>query len=224
MRDMIGLVFAMEEEAKPVVEKLGLKKKEIMGRVYYTNTEGCKGVGYLATISGVGKVNAMIATSILINTGCTKIVNIGTCGSIGNHSVGDLVIPNVFFDGDFDLSAFDQTTKDPALANEELMKGAELRVPVPCYTYSTFVTDKRAEGSIVDMEAYGIKALCNAIKVPFLAYKVVSDGGDEDAVDSFNEQVNSVICRHVDRIIKDIENFDETYREVYSFHMRGGLE
>lgn len=190
----VGIVFAMPEEARQVLRLDEFEKEVINGYTVYSRPD----VNIVAAISGMGKMSASAATSILISKGCRRIVNIGTCGCTGGRfAPGELVIPNVFYDGDFDLSMMDISTKDPAGVNT-----AEVDDPIPCYTYSTFVTDHRADDGIVEMEAYAVVAACRAMGVPVSVVKIVSDGGD---VDEFDSNVNSVITRHIQEIIQIIE-------------------
>lgn len=190
----VGIVFAMEEEAHQVLRLDEFEKEIINGYSIYSRPD----VNIVAAISGMGKTSAGAATSILISKGCRRIINIGTCGCTGGRfAPGDLVLPNVFYDGDFDLSMMDICTKDPAGVNADAVEDA-----IPCYTYSTFVTDHRADDGIVEMEAYAVVAACRALGVPVSVIKIVSDGGD---VDEFDGNVNSVITRHIQEIIQIIE-------------------
>lgn len=194
---MTGLVFAMEEEAKQVLS-LYKMNRIVSNRVFYVS-EDPKQEKVMAIIAGIGKVNAQVATSILIGLGCDRIINIGTCGCTGDlYKPGDMVVPNVFFDGDFDLSMMDTTTKDPAMVNTEL----NIKNPVICYSYSTFITDKRAQDGIVDMEAYAVVAQARAFEVPVGVIKIVSDGGD---VDEFEGNVDTIITRHLNEIKAIVE-------------------
>lgn len=190
----VGMVFAMEDEARQVLRLDDFEKQAVNGYAVYSRP----GVNIIAAISGMGKISASAATSILISMGCGRIINVGTCGCTGGRfAPGELVCPNVFYDGDFDLSMMDICTKDPAGVNT-----AEVEDPIPCYTYSTFVTDHRADDGIVEMEAYAVVAACRAHNVPVTVIKVISDGGD---VDEFEGNVSSVISRHIQEIIKIIE-------------------
>ena len=190
----VGLVFAMPEEAHQVLRLDEFEKQVINGYTIYSRPD----VNLVAAISGMGKMSAGAATSILISKGCRRIINIGTCGCTGGRfAPGELVLPNVFYDGDFDLSMMDIATKDPAGVNT-----AEVDNPIPCYTYSTFVTDHRADDGIVEMEAYAVVAACRAHNVPVTVIKIISDGGN---VDEFEGNVNMVITRHIQEIIKIIE-------------------
>ena len=190
----VGIVFAMPEEARQVLRLDEFEKEVINGYTIYSRSD----VNIVAAISGMGKMSASSATSILISKGCRRIINIGTCGCTGGRfAPGELVVPNVFYDGDFDLSMMDISTKDPAGVNT-----AEVDNPIPCYTYSTFVTDHRADDGIVEMEAYAVVAACRAMGVPVTVIKIVSDGGD---VDEFEGNVNMVITRRIQEIIQIIE-------------------
>lgn len=195
---MVGLVFAMEEEAKQVLSAYEMEKVNILGRDFYVEQGNPDHDKILAVIAGIGKVNVQVATSLLITLGCNKLINISTCGCTSDlYKPGDLVIPNTFFDGDFDLFAFDTTTKDPALVNRLILGD-----PVNCYTYSTFITDDRAADGIVDMEAYGFVAQADAYDIPRVVIKVVSDGGDSD---EFDQNVDSIITRHISKIREIVE-------------------
>lgn len=199
---IIGLVFAMEEEAKQVLNMYNLVGSSQRDKLsYYVNKESEPNV-LIAAISGVGKVNAQIATSKLISQGVEYIMNIGTCGCTGNlYKPGELVIPDTFYDGDLDLSMFGNNTKDPAKVNDTTKEPK-----CKCYTYSTFVTDDRAKDGIVDMEAYAIVAQAKSRNIPVTIIKVVSDGGD---VDEFEGNVDSVITKHLDRIYDIIEDYNK---------------
>lgn len=189
-----GIVFAMEDEARQVLRLDDFEKNIVNGYSVYSRPDS----SIIAAVSGMGKMSAGAATSILISKGCRRIVNIGTCGCTGGRfAPGELVLPNVFYDGDFDLSMMDISTKDPAGVNT-----AEVENPIPCYTYSTFVTDHRADDGIVEMEAYAVVSACRAHNVPVTVVKIISDGGD---VDEFEGNVNSVISRHIQEIINIIE-------------------
>ena len=191
---LTGIVFAMEQEARQVLRLDDFEKAVINGYSVYSRPDA----GVIAAVSGMGKMSASAATSILISKGCSRIINIGTCGCTGGRfAPGELVLPNVFYDGDFDLSMMDISTKDPACVNTEAVENA-----IPCYTYSTFVTDQRADDGIVEMEAYAVVAACRAMGVPVSVIKIVSDGGN---VDEFEGNVESVITRHIQEIIQIIE-------------------
>lgn len=199
---MTGVIIAMKEEARAILDLYELEEVEAMGRVFFTERKDPEDrERLLFIVSGVGKVNAQVAASLLILLGCNRIVNVGTCGCTSDkYKIGDLVIPNTFFDGDFDLTAMDKTTKDPANVNSIEFEGNR----IPCYSYSTFITDKRAEDGIIDMEAYGIVAEAKAFQgqCEVIVIKIVSDGGN---VDEFENNVMVVMKPHMKEIQKLLE-------------------
>ena len=90
---MIGLVFAMEEEAKQVLSAYEMEKVNIRGRDFYVEQGNPDHDKILAVIAGIGKVNVQVATSLLITLGCNKLINISTCGCTSDlYKPGDLVI------------------------------------------------------------------------------------------------------------------------------------
>ena len=49
-----------------------------------------------------------------------------------------------------------------------------------CYTGDSFVTDIQYM-DVVDMEAYSLAKICWEQKIPFVSYKYITDGADEQA-------------------------------------------
>lgn len=212
---IIGIVVAMPEEAEPVIRNLNLKKSGVSGVYQGFNKNG---EFILLVISSIGKVNAQNATWILVTMGAERIVNVGTAGDVGDHGVGNVVFPNIFFDGDYDMSVMDDTSKDPALINAKYVASAKSRFPVNpvrCYSYSTFVCDSRVKGGVVDMEAYGIASVCEKLSLPFICIKCLSDKADSEAEESFNTNIGSVIEKNIKVIEETVNNFNECYEKIY---------
>lgn len=190
---MIGIVFAMFEEAKPYISKYNWKEVDSKGK-FATYKGEYLDEPCLTIISGVGKVNATVAVADLIHNGVNKVVNIGSCGANArNLKVGDIVTPSKLYDGDFDLSKFGKDTKNPYnLSNGEGLK---------CYTFSKFVTERVSkEDYIVDMECYSIACICDYFKVQFLPVKIVSDNANEGAVNDFDGNIDTVMEDSVEKV------------------------
>lgn len=209
----IGLEVAMMEEAQPIID--GLKLTKCNEGVYCGALDNSE---IILMLSGIGKVNAQNTAWKLISLGVDRIINIGTCGDLANKGIGAVVLPNIFYDGDFNLEMLGNMTKDPANVNGRYILTADSKKPANpeiCYTYSTFVTDKRAEGAIVDMEAYAIASACERVGIKFIAVKCTSDGADEDASESFDNNVTSVVGKHLPLIENIIKDFDDAYNKIY---------
>lgn len=79
---MIGIIVALESEAKHVVSQIEEKKEQkIANKTVYTGKLFNKDCALI--ISGIGKVNAGLSTQILIDKFSPDfILNFGTCGGI----------------------------------------------------------------------------------------------------------------------------------------------
>lgn len=209
---LVGIIVAMPEEAEPIIDALKMEKR-IEG--YYSNDKA------ILILSGIGKCNAQNAAWSLFNLGCERIINIGSAGDLGNHEIGTLVLPNIFLDGDFSLEAFGNFSKDPSNVNKRFVE--ENRWPAnkeEIYTFSTFVDDCKLEGSIVDMEAYGIASACAMVGIPFIAVKAISDHANGDATEDFKNNVESgkelsVVEKNMAQIIDIVNNYDKWYMKIY---------
>lgn len=105
---MTGIICAMESELQAVLEHVNEEKTRQVGqvRIHYGMLDGKK---VAACLSGVGKVNAAMATTILCqDPEIERIVNVGVAGGLKEEqSVGDLVISDEVAQADFDTSPID---------------------------------------------------------------------------------------------------------------------
>ena len=209
----IGLVVALADEAAPIIKALDLVQKT---EETYEGKAG--GNTVLLRLAWMGKANAQNAAWKLVNDGAEALMNVGTCGDLGNHGIGACVFPNVFYEGDFDLTPIGIDTKDPAKVNEGLSgdpDGNTLARRELCYTYSSFVTDERIKGAIVEMEAYGVASVAATVGIPFIAAKCCSDGADDEASENFDGNVSSVVQRNVDKIVHALKEYDAVHGEIF---------
>ena len=105
---MIALVVALDSEAKSFLDKIQNKKEFLIaGKKTYSGTVANKDV--VLSICGVGKVNAGLATQLLIDKYSPEyIVNFGTAGGMNSTvKVKDYYLINECAQYDFDLSYLD---------------------------------------------------------------------------------------------------------------------
>lgn len=196
---MRGYVIAMEEEAKPFIEYGGFKQlANLNGYKFYSNKNS------RLIVSGIGMINASIVTMMLIRSGCSEIINIGTCGAynIKPHTI----VENIsFYQGDFDLRCLGINTKDPCNTSQENTNIG--------YSMSHFADDGDINllstygesRFIIDMEGYGIQSVCRKFNVDSLFFKVVSDSGD---FKEFKLNLDSVFPKQsVDYIFNKVDKF-----------------
>lgn len=194
---MIGLIAAMEEELNAVVAKMSnVVRKDITGFTLFQGSLNNKEV--VICQSGVGKVQAAMATTLLIDHFPLKaMINVGIAGSLKKGlTLRNVVVANKIAQWDFDLTAFNivkgydneryTTNVDPVLLSrvEALMKDDKNLYIGPMVTGDQFVyldsqinEIKQAypEALCVDMEGGAIAQVCNYFKLPFMIIRSISD-------------------------------------------------
>jgi adenosylhomocysteine nucleosidase len=156
--------------------------------------------GYYKVVTGVGKVNAAIVACQRIGImprSITEIINYGTAGIVSKKPlIGQLVQPDVIIQRDMmaepqaprGVVPFEQSdTAGPIMLNTNtnitLGTGDSFVMkPDPWFEYASI--------DLVDMEAYALAKAANRFKIPFKCYKYVSDFADEDAADTWQENVD----------------------------------
>lgn len=154
--------------------------------------------------SGIGKVNATIAATIIADE-CDLIINAGLSGGFGNMGKLGLVAGTKFLEHDFDLSAIGyEVSKKPGQtevlkSDEHLLK--DLLNKFPYVKSGVFVTGdsfictaekhdelaKLFDPVACDMESAAVAAVAALFKKPYLSLRMVSDGANDDSADTYTE-------------------------------------
>lgn len=103
----IGIIAAMEQELRLLVDKLEDKKEvKVIGNSYYTGRLGRHEV--VLVQSGVGKVMSAMSVAILVDKFAVEgIINTGSAGAVAaGIAIGDVVIAEKLAYHDVDLTAF----------------------------------------------------------------------------------------------------------------------
>ena len=211
---MIGLISAMEEEIL-----LFRGRSEIAETVQHAGIDFYVGVlgGREITVvrSGIGKVNAAVATQVLVDRfGARAIIISGLAGSlVPTLRRGDVVVSNFVVQHDVDLTSFGRRVgelpdvsrlleADPRLVHcaaeaferlEERESTGRALVVGTVATGDVFVSDpirsrwlQREFGAVAtEMEGGAVGQVCWMNGVPFVAIRVISDGGGEGAAGEF---------------------------------------
>ena len=195
---MIGIIGAMEEEVAILKDKLTDMNEISVAHVkFYRGKLNSKEV--VLTQSGIGKVNAAISTTLLIEKFNPKlIINTGSAGALDESlSVGDMLISNDVVYHDVDATAFGyklgQIPQMPLefKSDQELLKSVETVINKnynakigQIVSGDSFIgsvdqrlTIKRQfpEAMAVEMEATAIAQTCHQFHVPFIVTRAVSD-------------------------------------------------
>ena len=222
MKKRIGIVFADEMEYKPFVEaaeKLGAKKELLCG---------CKSVSFesenlsvTAIESGIGKVNAAFAASVLILEEKAEIIlNAGLSGAISKVRRGDIVAGESFTECDFDLTAigYDLGAKPDGdvsvhKADKELLQKLLSNKTIKSGSFGTgdiFLSDSAKKALFkekfgicaFDMETAAIACVCDKCQVPFLSVRKISDDADDSSGEDYRE-MNEKAESHLTDILFD---------------------
>ncbi len=207
---MIGIIAAMDCEINKLIEKLDNKQEIIIHN--YTFYQGAIGKEKVVLVlSGIGKTNAAIVTTLLINNFDIRlIINTGIAGGIAPLTPGTLVIGTKLAYHDFDLRAFNyeqgQVPQLPLffLADEKYIAMVKEVVENLCISYqlATILTGDQFLSTAknippifhnenfiaIDMEGAAIAHTCHLFQKPFLSLRIISDIIDTDNhVDNYFE-------------------------------------
>ncbi len=151
--------------------------------------------------TGIGKINATLSTLQSIQKYKPDlIVNYGTCGGIKNGIEG-LVKVNAVIQRDMNAEPIAPRGKTPLCPRPHILFSSstnsmnESLAPLICATGDNFLRKddpwlQKQNVSIVDMELYAIASVCYDCKIPWEAYKFVSDSSDTNADKDWGKNVS----------------------------------
>lgn len=209
---MIGIIGAMHEEIVELREVMeGKEIKEIAGMKFYTGK--LNGKECVLVESGIGKVNAAICTTLLINQFNSKeIIFTGVAGGVDPVlNVGDIVISDDLVQHDVDVTAFgckhgeiprmeNSFFQSDKLLSEKAYSAAKKIFPEKnivkgrVLSGDQFVSsaDKTKwfqeifNGACVEMEGASVAHVCQLFNTPFVVIRSISDKADHSAGVDFN--------------------------------------
>jgi adenosylhomocysteine nucleosidase len=136
--------------------------------------------------SGIGKINASLASFKAYISGFDKVINIGSCGSL-NHSPGEIIhVGEIIQDIDATpLTDYSITPFERDGGNIKISESQKI-----CFTtdyfydlkqhskYSPSYLEMIKKCDIFDMECFAIAKICRYYGMDFESYKWISDSGD----------------------------------------------
>lgn len=208
----IAIIGAMHEEIERLKNTLENHKVHQFGQVII-HTGQIAGKSIMLTLSGIGKVNAAIATTLVIEhfqPDC--IINTGSAGGIGQGlKVGDVIVGTQIAHHDVDATAFGyvlgQVPQQPAHYDSDTnllriaTRSARFFQNARIYqgmivSGDSFIHSPEQVGRIlkhfpeaqaVEMEAAAIAQTCHAFKLPFVIIRAISDSAQDKAEITFEE-------------------------------------
>ena len=193
-----GIICAMEEEIKELRANLTESTEKNLGGIdFYAGK--INGHEVVLVRSGIGKVQAGITTALLIvEFGVNRIINSGSAGGIGTGlHVGDVVFSTGAGYHDADATVFGykpgQLPQQPQIypADQELLTALEQAAKNANLTVKKglIVTGEEIYPATLccEMEGAAIAQVAHQFKIPFVIVRAMSDVGDEDAGQTFDE-------------------------------------
>tara|TARA_Y100000310_G_C20221970_1_gene596155 strand:- start:26 stop:607 length:582 start_codon:yes stop_codon:yes gene_type:complete len=164
---------------------------------------------YDVLYTGVGKVNATYKLTEHFGKFITKsaaidnyqlIINYGTAGS-RKIKKKTLVDCTKFIQRDMDVTGLGfmkgQTPfeKDvPLILDFDYVKFNPIKRYATCGTGDSFVEDRtNYYGEVVDMEAYALAKVCYHYGIPFISFKYITDGADEQSNEDWEKNLTDGI-------------------------------
>lgn len=222
----------MEQEVKTLVENLTeQKKKVIANQTFYDGKINQTEVTLVQ--SGIGKVNASIAATLLIELfDVEAVINTGSAGGIGKGlSIGDLVVSSELRYNDADARAFDyeygqipqmpeKYTADEKLIDTFSATASKLNWNVHqglIVTGDSFISSKRQINHIIEhfpdalvteMEGTGVAQTCHQFNVPYVVVRALSDTADEVANVSFDQFIDEAGKQSADLVLHFLDRLN----------------
>ena len=192
-----------------------LEKKFLLVCALEVETQG-QLKNYEVLYTGVGKVNSTLKLTQKFGKYGSYIpydlvINYGTAGS-RKYKKGELVDCTKFIQRDMDVTGLGfqrgetPFEKQPPLVIETESLFNPIGKNATCGSGDSFVEDRsQYYGEVVDMEAYALSKVCYHYQIPFISFKYISDGADDNANDDWDENVAKGIEVFKEKVLKGLK-------------------
>jgi len=224
----LAIMGAMEEEIIPLLSYFtNVKEIKYASNTYYEAKYN--NIDIVVAYSKIGKVFSTLTASTMIQKfGCDTLLFSGVAGGINPElKIGDLIVASKLAQHDLDITAFghphgfvpggevyvntDDTLKNIALdvAKQNNIKIIEGIIA----TGDQFVANEKTKEFIqntfnadaLEMEGASVAVVCNALNVPCLILRAISDTADMDAGFNFDEFLETSAKNSADFLVKIID-------------------
>ena len=192
-----------------------VEKKTLIVRALEVETQG-QLKDYDVLYTGVGKVNATFKLTQKFgkfgsNVPYDLVINYGTAGS-RKIKKKTLVDCTKFVQRDMDVTGLGfmrgetPFEKEPPLILETKSDFNPIGRNATCGTGDCFVEDKsQYYGEVVDMEAYALAKVCHNYDIPFISFKYITDGADEQAHEDWETNLANGIVEFKEKILTELK-------------------
>ena len=223
----LAIMGAMEEEIVPLLEYFtDIKKVQYANNTYYEAKY--KDIDIVVAYSKIGKVFSTLTASTMIQKfSCDRLLFSGVAGGINSElKIGDLIVANKLTQHDLDITAFGHThgyvpggdvyvNTDEKLKNIALEVAKENNIKIiegVIATGDQFICDEAKKDFIkntfnadaLEMEGASVAVVCDALNVPCLILRAISDTADMDAEFNFDKFLETSAKQSADFLVKVI--------------------
>ncbi len=224
-----GIIGAMSEEVALLKEKMKLDSiYPYAGLNFYVGK--LAGQPVVIVKSGIGKVNAAMASQILIDKfSVAKIINTGVAGALNDTlKIADIVIGKSVQYHDFDVTKFGYKKgiiprmktsifkTDKKLREKVLKKGHALRYRISLgkiLSGDQFADENQKRnikqkmgGDAVEMEGAAIGHICYLNKIPFVIIRAISDKATGEAPKDYELFKQKAASKSANLILESLKN------------------
>lgn len=227
----IGIIGAMNEEVVELKAVMSDIKSENIGNLEFFDGK-LLGKDEILVEGGIGKVNAAICATLMINHfKVDKVLFTGVAGGVNpDINIGDIVIGNDLIEHDFDSTAFGYELGQIPRMDTYIFKADQQLIDIACdVAEKEFGKSKVCVGRIVsgdefvasverikwlkdtfkadctEMEGAAVAHVCHVFNMPFLIIRAISDKANHDAKVDFPEFVK-LAAKNSKTIIEGILN------------------
>jgi len=227
----LAIMGAMEEEITPLLSHFtDIQKNEFANNIYYEAK--LNNLDVVIAYSKIGKVfSTLTATTMIEKFGCDTLLFSGVAGGVNPElKIGDLIVANKLSQHDLDITAFGHphgyvpggsvyVETSEKLKNIALEVARENDVKIIegiIATGDQFVCDEKRKDFIantfnadaLEMEGASVAVVCDALKVPCLILRAISDTADMDAGFNFEEFLETSAKNSANFLMKVIEKIN----------------
>ncbi len=210
----IAIIGAMEPEVAHLIETMTNPVHSTVAGIEFVEGQ-LSGQDVVVTRSGIGKVAASIATTLVINNfSVDAVINTGSAGGfVDSLSIGDIVISSEVRHHDVDVTAFGyeigQMASQPAafIPDAKLVEAAKAAISSLgeaqvieglIATGDSFICDPERTKIMLnnfptmaacEMEAAAIAQVCHQFEVPFVVIRSLSDNANNDSAVDFDTYI-----------------------------------
>ncbi|BDM63603.1 5'-methylthioadenosine/S-adenosylhomocysteine nucleosidase [Shewanella sp. NFH-SH190041] len=210
----IGIIGAMEPEVVHLIAAMASPETQTIAGIEFVSGQ-LNGKDVVVTRSGIGKVAASVATTLLIEKfQPDAVINTGSAGGfVDTLAIGDIVISSEVRHHDVDVTAFGyeigQMAQQPAafIADPKLIAAANSAIAdlgevkavegLIC-TGDSFICDPERTAVMLkhfptmaacEMEGAAIAQVCHQFGVPFVVIRSLSDNANNDSPVDFDSYI-----------------------------------